>query len=112
MAKKEEEYLSMKIPKHVRVEAEMAKAKLMTQGRDAFAKISPEVLNPVKCPICSGEMEVLEVRTRVGYKKCQRCGYSQPSLDVSAAGTDIANLLVAMGVGTLFGLGITQISNC
>lgn len=110
IAKIGEEYLSMKIPKNVRIEAEMAKAKLMTGGKDAFAKISPEVLNPTKCPICSSKMKEIDVRTRIGYKKCEKCGFSQPYLDISAEGiNDIPSLLIAVGLGTLFGLGIAAL---
>jgi len=101
------EYRSTKLPRYIFDEAELVRAKILTEGG---RRLPREVLMPEKCPICGGKMRGLEVRARVSYYVCDRCGYKQPGLDISAKGTDVSALAAALGIGTLIGLGIAALA--
>ena len=100
------EYKSTKIPRYVFDGVELAKAKILIERTKQFP---PEVFMPNKCPICGGKMQGLDVRARVTYQACNECGYKQPSIDISAKGTDVTSLAAALGLGTLFGFGIAAL---
>lgn len=100
------EYKSTKIPRYVFDGVELAKAKILTERTK---QLPPEVFMPNQCPICGGKMQKLDVQARVTYQACNECGYKQPSIDISAKGTDVTSLVAALGLGTLFGLGIASL---
>jgi len=98
------EYKSTKIPIEVYEATRMALAKLLANGIDSLPE---EIRNPVRCPNCGGIMDEYEVRTRLQYKKCRSCGYSQPVIDVLASGP--GSRLFTLGLGVLLGLGIAAL---
>ena len=89
-------------------EAELTKAKILTNWK-RLERLPTELLKPQRCPICNGKMEGLEVTTRMSYYECVDCGFKQPSLDIKTAGTDVASLAAALGLGALFGLGLAAL---
>ena len=104
---KKVEYRSTKLPRYIFDEAELVKAKILTEGGGRLPK---EVLMPERCPICGRKMRRLDVRMRVSYYVCDKCGYKQPGLDIEAKGNDITALAAALGLGTLIGLGIAALA--
>ncbi|MEM0171806.1 MAG: hypothetical protein QXJ62_02205 [Nitrososphaeria archaeon] len=101
-------YKATKLPIEIFGEAELAKAKL-TMNMEALRKIPQEIVNPTDCPICGEKLKISEARVRVKIVSCGRCGYKQPSLDVTAIGNDPATFVGALGLGILAGLGIAAL---
>jgi len=104
-----QQYKATKLPIYVFDEAEIAKAKILTNMKLLKERLPAQVLQPTVCPICKSKMRGIEVRTRVAYHQCPECGYKQPVLSVDVGGNDVAALASALGLGVLFGLGIAAL---
>ncbi len=108
MERSTRKYKATKLPVEVFDEAELVKAKLI-MNREALKKLPSEGANPAKCPLGGNDLRVAEVKVAVKMVSCQRCGYKQPSLDVSSIGNDPAAIAGALGLGVLAGLGIAAL---
>jgi ribosomal protein L37AE/L43A len=90
-------------------EAELAKAKILTNVEMLKEKLPEYISRPSVCPLCKGEMQGFQLRTNIRYYTCSKCGYKQPGIDLQASSTDISSLAAALGIGVLAGLGIAAL---
>jgi predicted RNA-binding Zn-ribbon protein involved in translation (DUF1610 family) len=102
-------YKSTKMPADVMDEAELVRAKILTNIKQFNENLPQEIKNPTICPLCKNKLESFEVRVAVKYYRCSKCGYKQPGIDLQASGDDISSLAAALGIGVLAGLGIASL---
>jgi len=105
--KKRRLYQNVKLPAPVLDELAFAKIKIANE-RKRLERVK-EIIEPERCPVCGGPLKKLEVKAKVEYVECEKCGFKQPKLSVSASGTDIYEFLKALGLGTLVGLGVAAL---
>ncbi len=72
--------------------------------------LPPKVLNPTKCPLCGGTMQGIDAKVRVGYRKCEDCGYGQPIFQLEQVNVDTGSALADLGKGALMALGIAALA--
>jgi len=107
MTKSRKKYRTIKVHWSILDGAEYARAQFLAR-RENLKKLKP-VLAPNRCPICGGELSELEVKAKIRYVQCKRCGYKQPSISVETSGTDVHEFMKALGIGVLVGLGLAAL---
>ena len=100
-------YRTIKVPKPVFDQIKLALGKIMTNAR-ALTKIE-NILKPNKCPNCGSLLKFFEFGVKYRYAYCPNCGYKQPTLEISASGSNIFELVKGLGMGVLIGLAIAAL---
>ena len=88
------EYTTAKVPQWAYANGQRVAQELLHQG---LGTLPSEVLRPVYCPICGGQLEVFEARYR--YLRCTSCTYMQQDFTVTSN----------FATGILFGLGLAAL---
>lgn len=96
----------VRIPKHVYDSASLVKTNVIAN----HTTLPKELLNPRVCPLCRGQMEAIEATVRVGYRKCTRCSYTQPVIQLEHIRADLGVTIADVGKATLVGLGIAALA--
>jgi Zn ribbon nucleic-acid-binding protein len=105
-------WTSVSIPKDLKEYMEQKRYELA--GGQPNEKLR-EVLCPAKCPLCGGELVVIErVRTEVEIVRCKKCGHTQPRMRLEVAGSTtntaaLLGVLAGLGLGLLLGFAFTAL---
>lgn len=66
--------------------------------------VPSEICEPLACPWCGTQLNSVELKYR--YAQCPKCGYKQQTFQ---ARSNMPELIAAVGLGALIGLGIAEL---